>query len=40
MEQISIYKNLKEGKAKLALIGLGYVGLPIAIAFSWKDRVI
>ena len=36
MEQISIYKNLKEGKAKLALIGLGYVGLPIAIAFSKK----
>lgn len=36
MGQISIYKNLKEKKAKLALIGLGYVGLPIAIAFSKK----
>ncbi|WP_339068118.1 nucleotide sugar dehydrogenase [Fusobacterium animalis] len=36
MGQISIYNNLKERKAKLALIGLGYVGLPIAIAFSKK----
>ncbi len=36
MGKVSIYKGLKERKAKLALVGLGYVGLPIAIAFSKK----
>ena len=36
MGKVSIYKDLKERKAKLALVGLGYVGLPIAIAFSKK----
>lgn len=33
---MSLYENLKSGKEKLSLIGLGYVGMPIAIAFAKK----
>src|SRR5688572_25261541 len=35
-----MYQNLIEKKAKLAVIGLGYVGLPIALEFSRKLSVI
>jgi UDP-N-acetyl-D-glucosamine/UDP-N-acetyl-D-galactosamine dehydrogenase len=35
-----MYKELIEGKNKLAVIGLGYVGLPIALEFSKKISVI
>ncbi len=35
-----MYKELVEGKAKLAIIGLGYVGLPIALEFAKKISVI
>jgi UDP-N-acetyl-D-galactosamine dehydrogenase len=35
-----IYNQLVEKKATLALIGLGYVGLPIALAFAKKIKVI
>lgn len=35
-----MYKALKDKKAKLAVIGLGYVGLPIALAFARKIKVI
>ncbi len=31
---MSIYKDLLDKKSKLALVGLGYVGMPIAVAFS------
>lgn len=37
---MSIYEKLLTGEAKLSLIGLGYVGLPIAIAFARKVEVI
>lgn len=33
---MSIFENLKSGKMKLSLIGLGYVGMPIAVAFAKK----
>lgn len=33
---MSIYKKLLSGKEKLALVGLGYVGMPIAVAFARK----
>lgn len=33
-------KDLLSGKEKLALVGLGYVGMPIAVAFSKKVDVI
>ncbi len=35
-----MYKNLVDRKSKLALIGLGYVGLPIALEFAKKISVI
>jgi UDP-N-acetyl-D-galactosamine dehydrogenase len=35
-----MYKKLIEKKATLAVIGLGYVGLPIALAFARKIKVI
>ena len=37
---MSIYKELKDKKTRLSLIGLGYVGLPIALAFAKKISVI
>lgn len=33
---MSIYENLLKGKENLALVGLGYVGMPIAVAFAKK----
>ena len=33
---MSLYSNLVNKKEKLALIGLGYVGMPIAVAFAKK----
>ncbi len=35
-----MYNDLINGKAKLAVIGLGYVGLPIALEFARKISVI
>src|SRR5215212_8039608 len=35
-----MYQDLVEKKAKLAVIGLGYVGLPIALEFARKLSVI
>lgn len=37
---MNIYENLLERKDKLSLIGLGYVGMPIAVAFARKVDVI
>lgn len=37
---MSIYSDLLDKKAKLAVIGLGYVGLPIALEFARKISVI
>ncbi len=37
---MSIYRNLIEKRTKLSLIGLGYVGLPIALGFAKKVSVI
>ena len=35
-----MYDKLLKGEAKLAVIGLGYVGLPIALEFAKKIKVI
>ena len=35
-----IYDRLVSKEAKLAVVGLGYVGLPIALEFVRKTRVI
>ena len=37
---MSIYEKLLDKTEKLALVGLGYVGMPIAVAFSKKVNVI
>ena len=33
---MSLYDKLKKNKEKLSLVGLGYVGMPIAVAFAKK----
>ena len=35
-----IYDRMLKGEAKLAVIGLGYVGLPIALDFARKIKVV
>lgn len=35
-----LYERLIEGKEKLALVGLGYVGMPIAVEFAKHIKVI
>ena len=37
---MNLYQNLIDKKEKLALVGLGYVGMPIAVAFAKKVDVI
>ena len=37
---MSLYEDIKSGKEKIALVGLGYVGMPIAVAFARKVSVI
>ena len=31
---MTLYENIVHKKEKLSLIGLGYVGMPIAVAFA------
>lgn len=37
---MSLYEKIVKGEKKLSLVGLGYVGMPIAVAFSKKIKVI
>ena len=37
---MGLYEDLLEGKTKLSLVGLGYVGMPIAVAFAEKVKVV
>jgi UDP-N-acetyl-D-glucosamine/UDP-N-acetyl-D-galactosamine dehydrogenase len=37
---MSIYNKIVKGETSIAVIGLGYVGLPIALAFAKKVKVI
>jgi len=37
---MSIYNKLKDKETKIAVIGLGYVGLPIALEFAKKMKVV
>ena len=37
---LDVYEKLLRGEDKLALVGLGYVGMPIAVAFAKKIKVI
>lgn len=40
MELKELYERIVEQKEKIAVIGLGYVGMPLAVAFSRKVKVI
>ena len=40
MKDMSLYEKIRNGEEKIALVGLGYVGMPIAVAFSKKAKVI
>ena len=37
---MSLYEKIVSGEEKIALVGLGYVGMPIAVAFPKKVQVI
>lgn len=37
---MSLYQDLLDRKAKLAVVGLGYVGMPLAVAFAKKVDVV
>ena len=37
---MNLYEKLVNGEEKLSLVGLGYVGMPIAVAFAKKLKVI
>lgn len=37
---MSLYEKIVNGEEKIALVGLGYVGMPIAVAFAKKVKVI
>ncbi len=37
---MSLYEKLVGGEEKLSLVGLGYVGMPIAVAFAKKVKVV
>ncbi|MCR5672923.1 MAG: nucleotide sugar dehydrogenase [Lachnospiraceae bacterium] len=37
---MSLYEDIKNQKEKIALVGLGYVGMPIAVAFAKKVKVV
>ena len=36
----TLYEKIVNGEEKISLVGLGYVGMPIAVAFSRKVQVI
>ena len=37
---MDLYEKIVNGEEKLSLVGLGYVGMPIAVAFWRKNNVI
>lgn len=37
---MDLYERIAAGEEKIALVGLGYVGMPIAVAFSKKVKVV
>lgn len=37
---MSLYEKIVKGEEKVSLVGLGYVGMPIAVAFARKIKVI
>jgi len=37
---MSLYEKIVNGEEKISLVGLGYVGMPIAVAFAKKAKVV
>ena len=37
---MNLYEEIVKKKEKIAVIGLGYVGLPLAVAFAKKQRLL
>lgn len=37
---MDLYEKLLSGEEKISLVGLGYVGMPIAVAFARKIKVV
>ncbi len=37
---MALYENILQGTDKISLVGLGYVGMPIAVAFARKVKVV
>ena len=37
---MDLYEKIAKGEEKISLVGLGYVGMPIAVAFARKAKVI
>ena len=37
---MSLYEKIVSGEEKISLVGLGYVGMPIAVAFAKKAKVV
>ena len=37
---LNLYEKIVNGQEKISIIGLGYVGLPIAVSFSKRAKVI
>lgn len=38
--EMNLYEKIVNGEEKISLVGLGYVGMPIAVAFSKKVKVV
>ena len=38
--KMSLYEKIVKGEEKISLVGLGYVGMPIAVAFARKVKVV
>ena len=38
--KMSLYEKIVKGEEKVSLVGLGYVGMPIAVAFARKIKVV
>ena len=36
----NLYEKIVKGEEKISLVGLGYVGMPIAVAFAKKVKVV
>ena len=37
---MSLFEKIKQKEEKISLVGLGYVGMPIAVSFARKVNVI